>query len=73
LPRLPDTAEEVRDIAMVLHADVAKDVFLGAAANEKTVRTMDFAGRRIIVFATRSFPAVGIGRLLTVLAQLIRI
>jgi CHAT domain-containing protein len=52
LPRLPDTAEEVRDIAATLHADPAKDVFLGAAANEKTVRTMNLADRRIIVFAT---------------------
>jgi CHAT domain-containing protein len=52
LPRLPDTADEVRSIALVLHADVAKDVILGAAANEKTVRTMNLADRRIIVFAT---------------------
>jgi CHAT domain-containing protein len=52
LPRLPDTAEEIRTIAMVLHADVSKDVLLGADANEKTVKTMDLSNRRIIVFAT---------------------
>lgn len=52
LPRLPDTAEEVRNIALVLHADLAKDVLLGADANEKAVKTMDLSTRRIIVFAT---------------------
>ena len=52
LPRLPDTAEEVKSIALALHADLASDVFLGAAANEKTVETADLANRRIIVFAT---------------------
>jgi len=52
LPRLPDTAEEVKSIALALHADLSKDVFLGAAANEKTVKTMDLSNRKIIVFAT---------------------
>ncbi|MBI1777356.1 MAG: CHAT domain-containing protein [Proteobacteria bacterium] len=52
LPRLPDTAEEVRNIALALNADLTKDVILGAAANEKTVRSMNLADRRIIVFAT---------------------
>jgi len=52
LPRLPDTAEEVKSIALALHADPSKDVFLGDAANEKTVKTMDLANRKIIVFAT---------------------
>ena len=52
LPRLPDTAEEVRSIAAALHADPARDVFLGAAANERNVRTADLAAHRVIVFAT---------------------
>ncbi|MBV8538120.1 MAG: CHAT domain-containing protein [Alphaproteobacteria bacterium] len=52
LPRLPDTAEEVRSIALALRADVSTDVFVGAAANEKNVETADLAHRRIIVFAT---------------------
>jgi CHAT domain-containing protein len=52
LPRLPDTAEEVRSIALALHADLSTDVFVGAAANEKNVETADLANRRIIVFAT---------------------
>ncbi len=52
LPRLPDTADEVRSIALALHADLTKDVFLGEAANENTVKTMDLAHRKIVVFAT---------------------
>jgi CHAT domain-containing protein len=52
LPRLPDTADEVRSIATVLHADLSRDVFLGTAANVQTVRTMNLADRRIVVFAT---------------------
>ena len=52
LPRLPDTAEEVRGIAVALHADVAKDVFLGAAASEKSIAAAGIGDRRIIVFAT---------------------
>ncbi len=52
LPRLPDTAEEVRSIALAMEADLTKDVFLGARANEGLVKTLDLSGRRVIVFAT---------------------
>jgi CHAT domain-containing protein len=52
LPRLPDTAEEVRNIALALNADLTKDVFLGAQANEQLVRTMNLADRRVVLFAT---------------------
>jgi CHAT domain-containing protein len=51
LPRLPDTADEVRGIALALNADAA-DVILGAAANEKTVKGMDLSDRRVVMFAT---------------------
>lgn len=51
LPRLPDTADEVRGIALALNAD-ASDVILGAAANEKTVKAMDLSDRRVVMFAT---------------------
>jgi len=51
LPRLPDTSDEVKGIALALNADVS-DVILGAAANEKTVKTMDLSNRRVIMFAT---------------------
>jgi len=52
LPRLPETADEVRDVAGALHADVGKDVFLGAAASESRVRAMKLDDRRVIMFAT---------------------
>lgn len=52
LPRLPDTAQEVRSVAKALGADPATDVFLGRAANERTVETMNLANRRVVMFAT---------------------
>ncbi|HEV8015566.1 MAG TPA: CHAT domain-containing protein [Stellaceae bacterium] len=52
LPRLPDTADEVKEIAVTLKADPAKDVYLGAQANEQVVRTVDLDDRRVIMFAT---------------------
>jgi CHAT domain-containing protein len=52
LPRLPETADEVRSIALALNADPAKDVFLGAQATEHQVRTMSLVDRRVIMFAT---------------------
>lgn len=52
LPRLPDTAEEVKSIALALKADLSKDVFVGEAANEKTVKSMDLSKRKIVMFAT---------------------
>jgi CHAT domain-containing protein len=51
LPRLPDTAEEVRSIALALKADPA-DVVLGAAANERAVKAANLADRRVVMFAT---------------------
>ena len=52
LPRLPDTAEEVRNIAVALKADPAGDVFVGLQANERQVRTMNLADRKVVMFAT---------------------
>ncbi|MGA2089623.1 MAG: CHAT domain-containing tetratricopeptide repeat protein [Stellaceae bacterium] len=52
LPRLPDTAAEVRQVAEALKADSTHDVFLGAAANERTVRTTKLDNRRVVMFAT---------------------
>ena len=51
LPRLPDTAEEVRGIALALDA-ASSDLYLGAAANEKNVKTLDLSNRRVVMFAT---------------------
>jgi CHAT domain-containing protein/tetratricopeptide (TPR) repeat protein len=51
LPRLPDTADEVRGIALALNA-APSDLYLGAAANEKNVKTVDLSNRRVVMFAT---------------------
>ena len=52
LPRLPDTADEVRGVALALHANLDTDVFTGARASEKQVKGMDLSNRRIVMFAT---------------------
>ena len=52
LPPLPDTAIEVREVAAALGAYAARDVFLGAEANERQVRTMKLDDRRVVMFAT---------------------
>ncbi len=52
LPRLPDTAEELRSIALALQADPAKVLNLGKAANEQAVKTMDLSGFKVLAFAT---------------------
>ena len=52
LPRLPDTAEEIRDLAQAMNADLARDVFLGARANEETVKTLDLRRYRVVAFAS---------------------
>ncbi len=52
LPRLPDTAEEIRAIAAALGAEPGRDVFLGERANEQAVKTLDLSRYRVIAFAT---------------------
>jgi CHAT domain-containing protein/tetratricopeptide (TPR) repeat protein len=52
LPRLPDTAEELRSIALTLQADPSKVLNLGTAATEKAVKTVNLSGFKIIAFAT---------------------
>ena len=52
LPRLPDTADELRSIALALQADPSKVLFLGKNANEETVKTMDLSGFKVLAFAT---------------------
>jgi CHAT domain-containing protein len=52
LPRLPDTADEIRSIASAVNADPARDVFLGERANEQQVKTLDLSTYRVIAFAT---------------------
>jgi CHAT domain-containing protein len=52
LPRLPETAGEISDLALALNADLTRDVFTGKAANEHQVKTMDMSGYKVIAFAT---------------------
>ena len=52
LPRLPDTADELKSIALALQADPSKVLNLGKEANEKNVKTMDLSGFKVLAFAT---------------------
>ena len=52
LPRLPDTADELKSIALALKADPTEVLNLGKDANEQKVKTMDLSGFKIIAFAT---------------------
>jgi CHAT domain-containing protein len=57
LPPLPDTADEIREIAATLRADPERDVFLGARATEQAVRTADLSKYRVVAFATHGLVA----------------
>jgi len=52
LPRLPDTADELRSIALALQADPSKVLNLGKDANETMVKKTDLSGFKIVAFAT---------------------
>jgi CHAT domain-containing protein len=52
LPRLPDTAEELKSIAIALEVDPAKALYLGKDANEKNVKSLDLSHFKILAFAT---------------------
>jgi CHAT domain-containing protein/tetratricopeptide (TPR) repeat protein len=52
LPRLPDTAHELKSIALALQADPAKALHLGIDANEQRVKSSKLANYRVIAFAT---------------------
>jgi CHAT domain-containing protein/ribosome-associated translation inhibitor RaiA len=52
LPRLPDTSDELKAIAIALETDPSKVLHLGKAANEKTVKSLDLSGFKILAFAT---------------------
>jgi CHAT domain-containing protein len=52
LPRLPDTAGEIRAMASVLGADSATDVYLGRRANEANVKHNDLSIYKVLAFAT---------------------
>jgi CHAT domain-containing protein len=52
LPRLPDTAAELKSVALALQTDPTKVLNLGKAANEKNVKTIDLSKFKVIAFAT---------------------
>jgi CHAT domain-containing protein/tetratricopeptide (TPR) repeat protein len=52
LPRLPDTADELKSIALALQADPSKVLKLGREANEDVVKTTDLSGFKVLAFAT---------------------
>ncbi len=57
LNRLPDTSEEIKDIAEALGADPDRDIFLGRRASEHQVKSMDLSDRKVIAFATHALVA----------------
>ncbi len=54
LCRLPDTADEIRQIAASLEADSSRDVFLGKAATETSIKSQDLSRKKILAFATHA-------------------
>ena len=52
LPRLPDTADELKSIALALQADPSKVLNLGKQADERAVKMMDLSGFKVLAFAT---------------------
>src|SRR5262249_2707885 len=52
LPRLSDTADELKSIALSLKVDPARVLHLGKDANERVVKTTDLSRFRIVAFAT---------------------
>lgn len=52
LPRLEETADEVRNIGKVLNADPTRDVFTGRRASEGQVKSMTLSGYKVVAFAT---------------------
>jgi CHAT domain-containing protein len=52
LPRLPDTADELKSIALALQADPTKVLNLGKQASERAVKTLNLSGFKILAFAT---------------------
>jgi CHAT domain-containing protein len=52
LPRLPDTADELKSITLALQADPSKALHLGKDANTRTVKSADLSGYKVVAFAT---------------------
>ena len=52
LPRLADTRLELISVAKALDVDPVKALYLGKAANEQNVETIDLSHYRVVAFAT---------------------
>jgi CHAT domain-containing protein len=52
LPRLPDTADELKSVALALEVDPTKVLYLGKKANEAQVKSRELANFKILAFAT---------------------
>jgi len=52
LPRLPDTADELKTIAAAMKVDPDTALHLGKDANEQTVKSMDLSKVKVLAFAT---------------------
>ena len=52
LPRLEDTADELKGIALAMNADLTRDVFIGRKASEGQVKSMTLSGYKVLAFAT---------------------
>ena len=57
LPRLPETADEVRSIARSMGAASDGTVYLGAEASEERVKSEDLSQYRVVAFATHGLMA----------------
>lgn len=52
LPALPDTAQEINEVAGILRADTGRDIYLQKRASEAQVKAMDLVDYRVLMFAT---------------------
>ena len=54
LERLPDTRNELLQVAKSLEADPGKDIYVGEKASRNTIRHMQLADKKIVFFATHA-------------------
>ena len=52
LAQLPDTSAEILEVAKILGADAARDIFLQKRASEHNVKTGELSAYRVLMFAT---------------------
>lgn len=57
LPALPDTGDELRDMAAAMGADLQRDLFLRRRATVCNVKATDLSRYRVVAFATHSLAA----------------